>query len=424
MPDRIGSQGFGIITFLIILAAAASSVAVMDNWNHRLIFVVVTTFGALGGLLYASRNRHIEMPHRDRSDEGLLVDTYSLGYWSDILGGIGGAYIIFLLLPFNVFDPTQNATPAVKTLDDAMKNFDHVRHLFRVIALSMLGGYTGRALMQKAQVDVLGLKEVKGEMQELKQRSVSITQFEHTRRKVTNLLYRLLDVDHPPSKDEIGQLPPLLAESNLDIRGEVFYKTKAKRQTLAIELIRILDAASSDPTLSCQQVLDTCQEGNRNECVRVENTMQAVSHVFNALQLAATQSPEHGESDLHHRYLAQLAYAQKDLLLARNDIGNHQEWRKIKTFLEKAIHLRDQNNETTGTDLDDNYGYYELNLAICHIFTDESFINNQPTAAKTRERIMTLLTKARTTLLQRGGHPSTIFPVNIWCRLNHISIDL
>lgn len=90
-----------------------------------LIVFCILFAGSFGGLLYSIQEKKISLPYR----KGLTVD---LGVINDLLFGFGGGFLIFLILP--EFPKTEEPWGMVKLL-----------------SLSIAGGYSGRALIEKSR---------------------------------------------------------------------------------------------------------------------------------------------------------------------------------------------------------------------------------------------------------------------------------
>lgn len=99
--------------------------------------------------MYSTRNRFKEVPHHDNLDRHKI----SLGFIADILGGIGGAYVIFVLLPFEFqFHQISPGEHAISSGDNTLLyEFEKIRSLIQITAVSTIGGYGGRALIERVQ---------------------------------------------------------------------------------------------------------------------------------------------------------------------------------------------------------------------------------------------------------------------------------
>ena len=421
---------FGALSFLILLFSVASAILIIKQVNHVLTFLLITGFGALGGILHATRNRRIEIPHPDLDGNSRDGERYFLGYWTDILDGIAGAYVIFLLLPDSIVDPnnlmdhlfaTDKVTPLntiTKSLPDSIKEFQYVRELFRIIAISLVGGYTGRALMEKIQTDLL---QVKKDLEGVKAQQLESLQLEERKSKLMQIVSEILDFHHPPSANTIKDLNHLTKEASPELKSVIFYTTKAKRQDFAIRLINMLKEAEKTSS-DYKSVIGLCESDpvKKTQLSRIANFMQATQHIFEALKSSALQSDDPLEARLQHRCLAHLAYTRKDHLIASNKLDSNGDWNGIAELLSEAIQKRDKAIDSTMEERDDNYGFYELNLAICYIMTDGNFQSNRPSSRDSVSKIQALLSRAEAAAAHRGDPLEGIFPIKFWRKLNHI----
>jgi|688.fasta_scaffold199366_2 hypothetical protein len=426
---------FGILVAVTIVAAF-----IINGYKGKLFFLIITLCGALGGIVYTTRSHTIEVPHIELKD----LNTYSLGFLSDIVGGVGGAYVIFMILPFDFQDP-----PAIKmdsTVSQSLaQEFQQIRALIQVIAVSMVGGYGGRAIMEKVQ-DTLSLKiqgvavrqknvEVRQEMLERK----ATEDMEDLRREYSSkidqinrndaaksIIAKILDVNYKPSQAEWNELETVIGEAyksmGCDLCDQIYYRVKDIRAEHALELIGLLNK---------NLVIDGSQQGfnaffqaNRQTLARIADIMQKAAKVFRLLAETTSEAPI-------HRYYACWAYSEKDLLYATNThIDNTKQWTFIVGLLDKAISIRDAFglSEPEQYALDvimENFGYYEMNKAICLIEIDASYrsVLDIQSSSKTREDIIGLLKYAYAASDSRGQSLETIFPVALWMLKNNVEKD-
>ncbi|MGD9229935.1 MAG: hypothetical protein PVJ20_03895 [Desulfobacterales bacterium] len=81
--------------------------------------------GMFGGLLFGIRDKKLVIPHRKSKN------IYEPGVVTDVLFGVAGGVVIFLILPGNI-------TPEKDTIS-----------LLKFIGVALIGGYGGRALVEK-----------------------------------------------------------------------------------------------------------------------------------------------------------------------------------------------------------------------------------------------------------------------------------
>ncbi|MCC7223704.1 MAG: hypothetical protein IT273_08250 [Chitinophagales bacterium] len=110
-----------------LLLQATDSAAVARGINSLNDLCVIALAGAFGGLVYSLQNNVMTFPHRDGDHR------INLGFLANILFGIAGAIVIFLIVPGDfMFDYRAGFTSS-----DFIKS----------IATAILGGYGGLALV-------------------------------------------------------------------------------------------------------------------------------------------------------------------------------------------------------------------------------------------------------------------------------------
>jgi tetratricopeptide (TPR) repeat protein len=93
--------------------------------------VLLALFGAFGGLIYGVRETGLVLPHR-----AVANHSVRLGFLADVMFGIAGAFVVFLLIPADI-------------------NADEIETVVKVIGLAVLGGYAGPALLDKLVSETL-----------------------------------------------------------------------------------------------------------------------------------------------------------------------------------------------------------------------------------------------------------------------------
>ena len=98
--------------------------------------------GMFGGLLYGIRDKKLVIPHRKSEN------IYEPGVVTDVLFGVAGGLVIFLILPGNI-------TPEKDTIS-----------LIKFIGVALIGGYGGRALVEKVLTQQI--KDLQASVDDLK----------------------------------------------------------------------------------------------------------------------------------------------------------------------------------------------------------------------------------------------------------------
>lgn len=95
---------FLIAFFVITLAIIIGYIPINENSGIDKILLIITISGAIGGILFAIHDRKLELPALDSLNN---ENSIKLGFVADILIGISGAYIIFLIIP-DIYYPSSN----------------------------------------------------------------------------------------------------------------------------------------------------------------------------------------------------------------------------------------------------------------------------------------------------------------------------
>lgn len=406
-------------------------------------FYLISSVGALGGILFSTKNRLLELPHDDSLDR----NKFSLGFIADILGGVGGAYVIFLLLPFEFHKVTINE---LDHINPVLNGFEQIRILIQVIAISLIGGYGGRALIEQVQTELLKQEldrklDIQSEKIEvvdnqLKERLNQLEQELSARRESERLNNRALVIARTmlqeigksaDSQERKEELKILLNSSNPSTRETICIETTKIREGLALKLRNYQENEKNGiaKNVFTQDDYTKFYENNKTELTCLARSIATTSLVFASL-LNAVKNTDASSKDLaqdinqerkefEHRYEAQLAYAKKDILYCKNlqyEDASKKEWEDILNHLKRAIEKRPEDNPAsfdTGA-----FAYYELNKAICLIEIDGKYSTNQPTEEALSRRICELLRDSQRDLLRHDTELKLIFPAWAWVKLN------
>ena len=369
-------------------------------------FFLITTSGALGGILYSTKNRLIEVPHHENNDQNKI----SLGYLADILGGIGGAYVIFMLLPYEFHQILPSET--IQEANKYIAEFEQIRSLIQIIAVSMIGGYGGRALIERVQSNLF--KDV----EEINQKQDSLEAELRTASTTRSLSYKIIeDPKHPPSESEVKQLKEGLSKAMSSTRSDVFYRALSSREKYAIDLISILETIEPRGFTRDTFFEIFNDSANAKKFREIGDTMEATIVIFKSLVETIPAESDSDESSMLHRYHGQLAYAMKDLLYCQaQQFDNPSKWSEIITQLDNAIRLRPAGDHAKDTR--DLYSFYELNKAIALIEKEGNYAKQQATSDFDCEKIIELLRKGLGESERRGVKLRMIFPICAWIETN------
>lgn len=243
--------------------------------------ILLTLAGALGGVLYAIRNKELVFPHKTE-------DIVNPGFLGDCFFGVAGAYVISLILPGDFPSDVTDARSVQLTI--------------QVLATGIIGGYGGRSIIDRALDNILRRQneledKVEGNSKRIKQGIGQIERVNEQTQSVTQalaLLERYFDEDLP-TNNEGKEIKELVAKVSSSDRTFIFVEAKKVRET-----------------------------NMWKKPFMVERTIP----VFEALL-------EIGSTDQFlHRYHAQLGYALQG--------KSKPDWLQAETELSKAIDIRDK----------------------------------------------------------------------------------
>jgi hypothetical protein len=215
--------------------------------------VLLALFGAFGGLIYGVRETGLVLPHR-----AVANHSVRLGFLADVMFGIAGAFVVFLLIPADI-------------------NADEIETVVKVIGLAVLGGYAGPALLDKLVSETL--RDVQREQEQFR-RDLS---------------------------QQRGDLETALTERQRDQNALALvdrYLNDSEAEEISPE--DLLDAIDDASQRARYRIYEIARETRRKTWSCDKPALERTIPVFEALL-------ESGISDGEtHRLCAQLAYALKD----------------------------------------------------------------------------------------------------------------
>lgn len=264
-----------------LLPAAQTTATALEAW----LWLLVGGAGMFGGFLYGIKDKSLVLPHRKSRYE------IEPGFVADCLFGLAGGFLIFILLPGDF-------------------NFEAgIWEVIKIVAVSVVGGYGGRALV--AKVLSAQFQELEQDIQDLR-----------TQNKQGGLAFAMLnqhfddDLDTPPiSEEELKEA--------------------------------ILAAPASIKALAFNMAHEFRNKNYEEHPDRIERCIP----VFEALI-------EDDVGDRYHRNHAELAYVLKDKIPP--------DWKRAEEELTKAIDIRNKRNHS-------GFRLYEFNRAICRIHLQAPF---------------------------------------------------
>lgn len=265
---------------LVLAGPSGQQASGPDTTSAYLLWMVVAGAGMFGGFLFGIKDKTLTLPHRKSK---YVIEP---GFVGDCLFGLAGGFLVFILLPgnfeFNLAAPEE---------------------IIKIVAVAVVGGYGGRALVEK----VLSQQfyELESDIEELRQQNKQGA-------LAISLVRQHLDED---------QDTPLIADE---------------------ELKQAILQASSSAKVEVFNMARTFRTTHHDRPDLLPRTIP----IFQALI-------EDDREERFHRNHGQLGYIYKDQ-------RPQPQWKLAEAELTKAIQIRDKQNEG-------GFLLYELNRAICNI---------------------------------------------------------
>jgi hypothetical protein len=264
----------------LALASSPGQAAPSTISDAYLLWLVVGGAGMFGGFLFGIRDKKLTLPHWHSRH------TIDSGFVGDCLFGLAGGFLVFILLPgnfeFNIAKPEE---------------------IIKIVAVAVVGGYGGRALVEKVLAQQF--YELESDVQELREQS-----------KLSGTAIALLqqhfddDLDTPP-----------IQEADL--------KEAVKNASSSVKVL----------------AFDMAHSFRKKHYEKRPDLIVRAIPVFEALI-------EDDQNDEFHRNHGDLGYTYKDKV--------HPEWPKAEAELTRAIEIRDRQQV-------EGFLLYELNRAMCLI---------------------------------------------------------
>jgi len=265
-------------------------------------FIIIILAGAFGGLLYTARDSGIEIPHRDPENKHII----KLGWVADCAYGIAGAFVVFLILPTEIAIVNSEQTSLLSSISSI--------GLVKLIAISLVGGYGGRSLVDRA------LENIAKKADEAKEEAKAATEKIIQKEEIDTVALELvqLQLDEGEEEQDTSKLKDSIKKASRSARFEIFKEAQMARK----------------------------KANQKNSSLLMKRTIP----LFEALI-------ENESREKYHRNHAQLAYALKDKGGA-DDSKN--DWKRAYEELSAAIQLRNDDGAK-------GFKMYEFNRALCAI---------------------------------------------------------
>ncbi len=292
----------------------------MANVDTQLI-VTLLGMGAVGGLLFGYRKdgkNGLVWPHRAEAHK------WQLGCVADVVYGSAGAIAIFLVAPLDI-------------------STDTTKDFLRVLAMALVGGYGGPAMLDRA---------------------LSATVDRLSRQT-----------------EEVSQKQQSL-EGELQKRQE---QQTADAATLKLVMQQCELRAPETPEADLAEALKTASDGTRE--IAFQRAVETRSTSWRTEKWLVTRTVPLFKAlvDLepnNHRYRGQYGYALKD--------QQEPDWHAALEQLQQAIALRDAEGQGQW------FHYYELNRALCRIAIDSQGSPTGPSDPELRRQVLADLETAST----------------------------
>jgi len=384
-----------LIALIFPILVIGLGMFITNHNNGKLYLSLITAAGGLGGILSATRFPSIKIPHIERPNK------YVIGFLTDVIAGIAGAYIVFLILPNHlIMPPVNNGDPYLETKELLVN--------IRLIAISIVGGYLGRALLEKVGEDLVSqVKTIEAKVDEVDQRI-------RDRFSIESFLAEILYI--PKAIEDFSvtdRFIDLLKLAEPQTRKYIFYRTQSLRFEYSLELDHIYKKSKEAPA-------DNVLENRRTYLILIRERMDAFKEIYRCLFESFTGSFEDTTEPLS-LYYREFAYSMKDSLVAQifgktnPDIASltwSKSWLRIQDHLEKSRTFIARNHEDKSI-----YSEFYMNDAICLIMLDGNFMLGKQSPPDAMNKINEQLHNAAKSRAH-DDESINFYPIREWRQLN------
>jgi hypothetical protein len=322
----------------------------------RFGFLLIVVGGALGGLIYGITQHHgAVMPHQISLMEGEDLRKYvkwNLGFFQDMLVGIGGGLIVFGLIP-----QVGNNTLFEELLKDCPSMGTAAETLVKIISLSLIGGFAGISLFSEAakRINMQVVDQIKAQTNAQGQLITAIKEGNAQESEVRLILNRVVDPSIDISPSEAERLRQAILKSPIQVRNIVFERSQQSLQTN-----RILGVSDLLGTPEIQAKL-----AQLDSLLPVFNDLEDAARQENPAFNGVNVNGSHGDINLH-RYVAHQGFVHKQLAIGHSLLGEagqaSQDLIDADRLLTEAITLRDAPRSEAITR---EFWHYGLDRAFC-----------------------------------------------------------
>lgn len=279
-----------LIALIFPILVVVLALLIASHNNGKLYLSLITASGGLGGVLSATRLSYMNIPHAEKPIR------YVIGFLTDVLAGIAGAYIVFLIFPDRLIMPPGNYGDTIDVTIELRVNI-------KLITISLVGGYLGRALLERVGEDLFSMvKSLKSEVEQVDEKVHERFEFEST----------LSELFFIPKANEdvtiVNRFVDLLNDADPRTRMFVLYKTMNKRleNSLALGHIYILSQESSSNNIYQKRVM---------YLKIIRYPLRSFTKIYRCFIESFKGSSETASEPLYF-YYKELAYSIKDALIA------------------------------------------------------------------------------------------------------------
>jgi hypothetical protein len=307
----------------------------------RFGYLLIVIGGALGGLIYGITQHHgAVMPHQVSLMEGEDLRKYvkwNLGFFQDMLVGIGGGIIVFSLIP-----QVGNNALFEELLIDCPSMGTAAETLLKISSLSLIGGFAGISLFSEAakRINMQVVDQIKAQTNAQGQLITAIKEDNAQESEIRLILNRVVDPSIGLlSPSEAERLRQAILKAPIQVRNMVFEKSQQSLQTN-----RILGVSDLLGTPEIQAKL-TQLESLLPVFKDLEDAARQENPAFNGANVnGANVNGAHGDVNLH-RYVAHQGFVHKQLAIGHSLLGEEgqasQDLIDADRLLTEAITLRD-----------------------------------------------------------------------------------
>lgn len=243
------------------------------------LWLAIALAGMFGGLMFGMKDKQLILPHTESKY------IFAPGFIADMFFGLAGGYIIFVAIPgiFNYFS-----------------EWDFIKAL----SIAFVGGYGGRALVEKV---------LQQQMKDLEQKVQTLEDQKKKDGDARAMITRYFEADPDKPPVDLKALTEALKAASDAVKVDVFNQAREFRK-------KAYDCDDAKSIAKTIPIIEAMIESDTDE--------------------------------LYHRNFGELGFALKDQL--------NPDWKRAEQMFSKAIDVRDNNAS-------DGFLTYEFNRAMCRI---------------------------------------------------------